>query len=133
VEAAKVRYLVRGEFLRARREPRVAMARLGFLARRLRRAFNAIEQYSLREAMPRVAAALRSQLKGKTLQVLALPGSAARYAEILGLAPATLSRTLAQLLAQGVLHRLGPRRYQLLLPEELERLAEGEDTENAVR
>ena len=127
VEAAKVRYVVREDLLRAMREPRLAMTLLGFLARRLRNAFDTIEQHSLRGAMPRVAAALRSHLKGSDLQILTIPGSASGYAEILGLAPATLSRTLAQLVAQGVLHRLGPRRFQVLRPEELERLAEGEN------
>ena len=133
VEATKVRYVVREDLLRATREPRVAMALLGFLARRLRKAFDTIEQFSLRGAIPRVAAALRSHLKGKEFQILTLPGSAASFAETLGLAPATLSRTLAQLVIQGVLHRLGPRRYQVLLPAALMRLAEGEEGESALR
>jgi CRP/FNR family transcriptional regulator, cyclic AMP receptor protein len=133
VEATKVRYVVRKDLLRAMREPRVAMALLGFLAQRLRKAFDAIEQISLRGAMPRVAAALRFHLKGTDFQILTLPGSAASFAETLGLAPATLSRTLAQLVTLGVLHHLGPRRYQVLLPEELVRLAAGEEGESALR
>lgn len=133
LEATKVRYVVRKDLLKAMRDPRVAMTLLGFLAQRLRKAFDAIERFSLRGAMPRVAAALRSHLKGTDFQLLTLPGSAASFAETLGLAPATLSRTLTQLVTQGVLHRLGPRRYQVLLQEDLERLAEGEDGESALR
>jgi CRP/FNR family transcriptional regulator len=133
LEPSKVRYVVREDLLKAMREPRVAMALLGFLARRLRKAFDAIEQFSQRAALPRVATALSSLVKSEDFHLLTLPGSAANFAETLGLAPATLSRTLTQLVTQGVLHRLGPRRYQVLLQEDLERLAEGEDGESALR
>jgi len=126
-EAVKIRYVVRKDLLRAMQEPRVAMALIGFLARRLRKAFDTIEHLSLRSAIPRVAAALKPLMKGEGFMFLTLPGSAQRFAEAQGLAPETLSRTLAQLVRQGVLHRMGPRRFQVLLPEELARLAEGQE------
>ena len=126
-EAVKIRYVVRRDLLRAMQEPRVAMALIGFLAGRLRKAFDTIEHLSLRTALPRVAAALKPLMKGEGFKFLTLPGSAQLFAEAQGLAPETLSRTLAQLARQGVLHRVGPRRFQVLLPEELARLAEGQE------
>jgi CRP/FNR family transcriptional regulator len=133
LEAVKIRYVVRQELLRAMREPRVAMALIGLLARRLRKAFDTIEQLSLHRALPRVAAALQALVKGEDYRLLTLPHSSKAFAEALGLAPATLSRALAQLTRLGILHRLGPRRYQVLLAEELARLSEGDDGQNALR
>lgn len=126
LEAVKIRFVVRNDLLRAMREPRVAMALISFLAQRLRRAFDTIEQLSLHRALPRVAKALLPLMKGGDFRFVTVPQSSKAFAEDLGLAPATLSRTLAQLVQLGVLHRLGPRRFQVLLPGELSRLAEGE-------
>jgi CRP/FNR family transcriptional regulator len=133
LEASRVRYVIRADLLKAMREPRVAMALLGFLARRLRLAFDTIERFSLRSALAQISAALRSLVKGEDFHFLTIPGSANSFAEAVGLAPATLSRALAQLVRQGILHRLGPRRYQVLQPEELQRLADGDESENALR
>lgn len=133
LEAVKIRFVVRNDLVRAMREPRVAMALISFLARRLRRAFDTIEQLSLHRALPRVAAALQSLVKGEDFHFLTLPQSSKAFAETLGLAPATLSRTLAQLVHLGILHRLGTRRYQVLLAGELARLAEGDEGQNTLR
>ena len=133
MEAVKIRFVVRTDLVRAMREPRVAMALLGFLARRLRKAFDTIEQLSLHRALPRVAAALLALVRGEDFHFVTLPQSSKVFAEALGLAPATLSRTLAQLVREGVIHRLGPRRYQVLLDGELTRLAEGEVEQNTLR
>lgn len=133
LEPVKVRFVARQDLLYAMREPRVAMALIGFLAQRLRRAFDSIEQLSLHRALPRVAKALQPLMKGIDFRFLTLPQSSKAFAESLGLAPATLSRTLSELVHLGILHRLGPRRYQVLLPSELSRLAEGEREENPLR
>jgi len=126
LEPVKIRFVVRQDLLRAMREPRVAMALISFLTQRLRRAFDTIEQLSMHRAMPRVAKALQPLAKGSEFRFLTLPQSSKAFAETLGLAPATLSRTLAELVHLGILHRLGPRRFQVLLPGELSRLAEGD-------
>jgi CRP/FNR family transcriptional regulator len=133
LEASRVRYMVRGDLIKAMREPKVAMALLGFLARRLRLAFDTIERFSLRSALAQVAAALTTLLKGTDFRFLTIPGSANSFAESLGLAPATLSRALAQLAQQRILHRLGPRRYQVLHLDALQRLADGGESENTRR
>lgn len=127
-EAARIRYVLRQDLVDAMREPRIAMTLLGLLAKRLRKAFDTIEQLSLHRALPRVAAALQTLVKDGEYRLLTLPQSAKVFAEAMGLAEATLSRTLAQLLEMGILHRLGPRRYQVLMPEELGRLALGEQS-----
>lgn len=131
LEPVRIRYVARQDLLRAIREPDVAMTLFRFLAQRLRGAFDTIEQLSRHRAMPRVAAALLALVQGKDFQFLTLPQSSKAFAEALGLAPATLSRTLAQLVGQGILHRLGARRYQVLRRRELAELAKGEG--NAVR
>ncbi|BDU72180.1 cyclic nucleotide-binding domain-containing protein [Mesoterricola silvestris] len=122
LEATRIRYVIRQDLVSAMREPRIAMALLGLLARRLRKAFDTIEHLSLHRALPRVAAALQGLVKDGAYPLLTLPQPAKAFAEALGLAEATLSRTLAQLVHLGILHRLRPRRYQVLQPEELGRL-----------
>ena len=128
LEAAMIRYVIRQDLVSAMREPRIAMTLLGLLARRLRKAFDTIEQLSLHRALPRVATALQALMKDAEYRFLTLPQSAKAFAEALGLAEATLSRTLGQLVELGILHRLGPRRYQVLQAEELGRLALGEQS-----
>ncbi len=128
LDPARIRYVVRKDLVSAMREPRIAMTLLGLLARRLRKAFDNIEQLSLHRALPRVAAALQALMKDAEYRFLTLPQSGRAFAEALGLAEATLSRTLARLVELGILHRLGPRRYQVLLAEELGRLALGEQS-----
>jgi CRP/FNR family transcriptional regulator len=126
LDAVRVRFVARQDLLRAIREPKVAMSIFRFLAQRLRKAFDVIERLSRHRALPRVAAALLGLAEGKDFQLLALPQSSKAFAESLGLAPATLSRAMAQLVRTGVLHRLGPRRYQLLQRQALARFADGE-------
>ncbi|BDU71506.1 hypothetical protein METEAL_06800 [Mesoterricola silvestris] len=127
LDAVRIRYVLRQDLVRAMQEPRIAMALLGFLAKRLRKAFDTIEQVSLHRALPRVAAALRDLIREEAYTLVTLPQPSKAFAEALGLAPATLSRTLAQLVDRGLIHRLGPRRYQVLLADDLKRLAKGED------
>jgi CRP-like cAMP-binding protein len=66
LEPARIRYVVRQDLVLAMREPRIAMALLGLLARRLRKAFDGIEQLSLHRALPRVAAALQALVRARS-------------------------------------------------------------------
>lgn len=113
----------------ALRDPRIGMALLALLARRLRKAFDTIERLSIRSALNRVASALEPLVPTGRYPIVALPGSARAFAESIGLTPASLSRALAALMRQGVLHRLGTGRYQVVQPEALRRLASGAESD----
>ena len=98
------------------RDPQVALALVKLLATRLREAFDRIEQSSVPEVLPRVAAALTSLLPESAgpLIVVELPVRAREFAAAIGIAPESLSRALTKLVQAGVLHRLGPRKLQVL-------------------
>jgi CRP-like cAMP-binding protein len=98
------------------RDPQVALALVRLLATRLREAFDRIERSSVPEVLPRVAAALTSLLPEGTgpLVVVELPVRAREFAAAIGIAPESLSRALTKLVEAGVLHRLGPRKLQVL-------------------
>jgi CRP-like cAMP-binding protein len=100
------------------RDPQVALAVVKLLATRLREAFHRIEQSSTPEVLPRVAASLASLLPedGETdaLVVIEIPVRAREFAGVLGIAPESLSRAVTKLVQAGVLHRLGPRKFQVL-------------------
>ncbi len=112
-----------------RADPQLAMALIGLLARRLREAFDRIERASVPEVVPRVAAALGSLLPesepGSALTVIELPVQAAELASAIGIAPESFSRAVTKLVSSGVLHRLGPRKLQVLDPARLRALASG--------
>ena len=84
---------------------------------------------SIRNALNRVASALEPLVPTGRYPIVALPGSARAFAESIGLTPASLSRALAALMRQGVLHRLGTGRYQVVQPEALRRLASGAESD----
>lgn len=120
----------RSQLVRAfERDPQVALTLVGLLATRLREAFDRIERSSTPEVLPRVAAALASLLptEGGTssLAVVELPVRSRDLAGAVGIAPESFSRAVTALVKRRVLHRLGPRRYQILDPAELRRMAEG--------
>lgn len=98
------------------RDPQVALALVKLLATRVREAFERIEQSSVPEVLPRVAAALTSLLPqgASPLVVVELPVRAREFAAAIGIAPESLSRALTKLVEAGVLHRLGPRKLQVL-------------------
>lgn len=108
-------------------DPRVALALVKLLARRLREAFDRIERTSVPEVLPRVASALSSLLPADApagaLTLIELPVQAREFARAIGVAPESLSRAVTRLVREGVLHRLGPRRYQVLDAERLRRAA----------
>jgi len=100
------------------RDPQVALALVKLLATRLREAFDRIERSSVPEVLPRVAAALTALLPegpdAGPLVVIELPVRAREFAAAIGIVPESLSRALTKLVEAGVLHRLGPRRFQVL-------------------
>ncbi len=100
------------------RDPQVALAIVKLLATRLREAFARIEQSSVPEVLPRVAAALASLLPegqdASPLIAIELPVRAREFAAAIGVAPESLSRALTKLVQARVLHRLGPRKLQVL-------------------
>ena len=98
-------------------DPAVALALVQLLATRLREAFDRVERSSVPEVLPRVAASLASLLDedaSSSLAILELPVRAREFAGAIGVAPASLSRAITKLVDAGVLHRLGPRRLQVL-------------------
>jgi CRP/FNR family transcriptional regulator len=108
------------------RDPGVALALVRLLATRLREAFDRIERSSLPEVLPRVAAAFSSLLPTEAprgLAVVELPVSAGELAGALGVAPESFSRAVTKLVEAGALHRLGPRRFQVLDGAALRRAA----------
>ena len=106
-----------------RRDPDLAQGLIRLLATRLREAFARIEQSSVPEALPLVATALVSLLPPDAepgqLLVIALPVRSSEFAEALGIVPESLSRAITKLVEAGVLHRLAPRRFQVLDPDAL--------------
>jgi len=113
------------EAIRAR--PDVGLTLFSLLGRRLRDAFDRIENLSTPGVVPRVAAALHALLPQPPVPpppiVVEFPVSAAEFAAAIGISPETLSRSVSRLVADGVVHRISPRRLQVLDPAALERAA----------
>jgi CRP-like cAMP-binding protein len=125
VDPVEALVMSRAELLEAlRASPQLAQTLLGFLGRRLRDAFEQIERLSTRGAPQRVAAALAALLPERVapagLTVVTLPLSAGEFARAMGLTPESLSRAITRLVANRVVHRLGPRRLQVLDPAALQ-------------
>ena len=129
VEPSRVRVVHRRDLEVALRDPRLALALMALLARRLREAFDLIEQLSIRSALNRVASALERLVPGGPFPIVALQGTAKAFAETIGLTPASLSRALAELVHKGVLHRLGSGKYQVIRLEALRKLASGSEND----
>lgn len=110
------------------RDPQVALTLVGLLATRLREAFDRIERSSTPAVLPRVAAALASLLPPgggtSSLVVVELPVRSRDLAAAVGIAPESFSRAVTALVRRRILHRLGPRRYQILDPAALRGMAE---------
>jgi len=132
VDDVEAEVLVRDQLLETvRRNPDVAMALLALLGRRLREAFDRVATSS-GGTMPRVAAALAALVSATPdggLITIELPVTALEYASVLGITPESFSRAISKLADDGVLHRLGPRRFQVL---DVQRLLEsaGRSAEN---
>lgn len=117
----------RSDLLEAiRSRPDIALTLFSLLGRRLRDAFDRIENLSTPGVVPRVAAALHALLPRPLPPppiAVDLPVSAAEFAAAIGISPETLSRSVSKLVAGGVVHRISPRRLQVLDPDALERAA----------
>lgn len=133
LDDVEARVMSRAGLLEAiEKDPPLLMGLFTALGRRLREAFGRIEQLSRRDALVRVAAALTALLPeetgGHAVQVLKIPGPIYGVAEEAGLQAETFSRAVTQLGEKGILHRLGPRKFQILNPEALRALAAGRPT-----
>lgn len=120
--------MTRADLLDAiRARPDIALTLFSLLGRRLRDAFDRIENLSTPGVVPRVAAALHALLTQAPEAVppvlIDLPVPAAEFAAAIGISPETLSRTVSKLVADGVLHRISPRRLQVLDAPALEQAA----------
>lgn len=111
-----------------RQDPEVALALVSLLATRLREAFDRIESSSVPEVLPRVAAALATLVPDAKvpgpLLIIELPVRSAEFAAAIGVAPESFSRAVTKLVEAHVLHRLAPRRFQVLDVAALRRSAE---------
>ncbi len=121
----------RSEFAAAlARDPSVAPAVFGLVAARLRDAIDRIERASTPNVLPRAAAALASLLPGSGgggLAIVQLPVRSSEFAAALGVTPESFSRAVTRLVEAGILHRLGPRRFQVLDAAGLRRAASAGD------
>jgi hypothetical protein len=107
-----------------RRDPGVALALVELLATRLREAFARIERSATPDVLPRVAAALAALQAEREGAVIELPVTARELASALDVVPESFSRAVTALVKSGVLHRLGPRRFQVLDAARLRQAAE---------
>lgn len=110
--------------------PDLALALLSLLGRRLREAFERVEAGSTRGTQVRVAAALDALLSeqpgsASATALITLPVAASELAAAIGISAESFSRAVTRLARQGLVHRLGPRRLQILDRAGLRALAGG--------
>jgi CRP-like cAMP-binding protein len=131
LEDLEARVLERSDLLGAVQDGPTALLMFKLFAKRLREVFKVVEQVSHRSAVPRVASALLALAGDAPAQggytLVSLPLAAGTLANALGLAPETFSRAIAQLIAEGILHRLSLRRFQVLDLARLRTHAEADD------
>lgn len=122
VDDVEADVLMREQLLETvRQDPDVAMALLALLGRRLREAFDRVA-VSSGGAVPRVAAALSTLIPAEhdpSALVIELPVTGHEYAAALGITPESLSRAISKLVEDGLLHRLGARKLQVLDVQQL--------------
>lgn len=129
LEPSRVLVVHRRDLEAALEDPRISMALLVLLARRLRKAFDTIEQLSIRSAVNRVASALEPLVPGGPYPIVTIPGTARAFSESIGITAGAFSRALASLVLKGVLHKLGTGKYQVVRLEALRHLASGVDSD----
>jgi CRP/FNR family transcriptional regulator len=109
-----------------KRNPSLAMNMLAILSRRLRKFTQLVEDLSLKEVPGRLAAyLLYLSERNKGSNNLELDIAKGQLASLLGTIPETLSRILAKMTRQGLIHLDGPQ-ISIVDREGLEALAEGE-------
>lgn len=116
----------RAELVEAvRSHPDVAMTLFSLLGRNLREALDRIENHSTPGVLSRVASAILALMPPDTASgatvLVELPVSALEFAAAIGVSPETLSRSVTKLAADGVVHRIGSGRLQVLDVEGLVR------------
>jgi CRP/FNR family transcriptional regulator len=109
-----------------RKDPSLALNMLAILAQRLRKFTALIDDLSLKEVPVRLASYLLilSQQRGNSRD-LALDVSKTQLASLLGTIPETLSRILARMARDGLIHSGGSRGIRILDRDGLEELADG--------
>ncbi len=122
--------LHRPDFVRfTEANPRFCLALLAHLGRRLRGCLDQVEMLGRQGAVARSAHGLLSLVpaaRGRTGPAdVALPSSQAEFAQVLHITPENLSRALARLRHDGLIERIGPRRFRITNPQALKRTAEG--------
>jgi CRP-like cAMP-binding protein len=124
---AELLVLYRHDFLRFTSvNPSFCMSLLAHLARRLRECIDQVETLGRQGAISRVAHGLLSLVTVKGGETTAtLPFTQAEFAQVLHITPENLSRALAKLRRNGLVERLGPRRFRLPRPDALRRAADG--------
>ncbi len=108
------------------KHPEVCHYLLHELSTRLRDALDQIERRTMKGTVSKVAAALSAMVPPERVNdqtlIVTLPVSAADYANLIGITPESLSRALTRLVDEGILHRLGSNRFQVLAGQELLRI-----------
>ncbi len=131
LEDLEARVLERADLLHAVQDGPTALLMFKLFANRLREVFKVVDHVSHRSAVPRVASALLALIGEKSVKggfaLVSLPLASGTLATALGLAPETFSRAISQMIAEGVLHRLSLRRYQVLDPGRLREHAGASD------
>ena len=132
LEPVEARVMTRDALRRAvATRPALSLILFEALGLRLREAFERVSELAQRKATVRVAAALARLVPAASRSptaVVIIPEPSYTFAEEVGVTPETFSRELKGLEKARVLHKLGPRRWQVLDPARLRALGRGEAT-----
>lgn len=106
-------------------DPRLSWRLLETLARRVRGLVDRVDALTTRNVAARLAAHLLTRTApGAETHVALLDGTQAELAEELGTVREVVVRELRSLQRDGVIRRIGPRRYELTRPDALRAIAD---------
>jgi CRP/FNR family transcriptional regulator len=127
IQESRIFFFPKGAFVDLiRRDPSLALNMLAVLSQRLRKFANLIEDLSLKEVPGRLAAYLLYLSERHTgRDDLSLDISKGQLASLLGTIPETLSRILARMSKEQLIHSDGSRQIRILDRPGLEDLASG--------